>query len=137
MDTKDTALLAKLRALFALEAQEHLQAITSGLLALEKGPAGGEEQTLWERLYREVHTLKGAARAVNHSEIEAICQVVEGVCGQLKRGELRAWPGFFDAVHRAMDTVRQLSEAPEGLALGQVSGVMAELEGVEAHGRAL
>ncbi|MBI3302351.1 MAG: hybrid sensor histidine kinase/response regulator, partial [Deltaproteobacteria bacterium] len=136
MDKKDTDLLVKLRGLFAIEAEERRQAIATGLLALEKGPEAEEEIALLETLFREVHTLKGAARAVNLSEIEAICQVVESVCAPLKRKELKVWPELFDTLHRAMDTVQQLSVAQEGPVLGQVPALMAELVGLEAQGRA-
>ena len=35
----DDEFLAKLREAFAIEAEEHLQAMTAGLLELEKAPA--------------------------------------------------------------------------------------------------
>ncbi|HXG17668.1 MAG TPA: Hpt domain-containing protein, partial [Methylomirabilota bacterium] len=71
METKETALLGKLRGLFAIEAEEHLHAITKSLLALEKQPESALQEGVAETLFREVHTLKGAARAVNLSEVEA------------------------------------------------------------------
>jgi two-component system chemotaxis sensor kinase CheA len=136
MDQKDIELLAKLRGMFKIEADEHLQAIVNGLLALEKGVGAEEETVLLETLYREVHTLKGAARAVNLGEIEGICQVVESVCAPLKRKELAVWPELFDTLHRAMDMVRQLSEAPGEVVPAQLAELMEELGGLEAQGRA-
>ncbi len=136
METKDTALLAKLRGLFAIEADEHLQAITSNLLTLETTGDGATAQECIETLFREVHTLKGAARAVNLHDVEAICQVVESVCAALKRQEFRVWPEFFDTLHRTMDVVRQLS-ASEGTGLASVADLVAELGQLEAQGRAL
>ena len=61
MDTKDTALLTKLRGLFAGEAEERLQVITSSLLMLEREPGAAETAELVETLFREVHTLKGGS----------------------------------------------------------------------------
>jgi two-component system chemotaxis sensor kinase CheA len=136
METKDTALLAKLRGLFAIEADEHLQAITTCLLALEKDSASPAATEAVETLFREVHTLKGAARAVNLTDVEAVCQVVESVCAALKRKEFPVWPEFFDTLHRAMDTVRQLSLAAEGASVGSVAGLVEEISQLEAQGRA-
>ncbi len=135
METKETALLGKLRGLFAIEADEHLHAITKSLLALEKHPESALQEGVAETLFREVHTLKGAARAVNLSEVEAVCQVVESLCAGLKRKEIGVWPELFDALHRAMDVVRQLSVAPEGAVGGQVAGLVEELSRLEAQGR--
>jgi two-component system chemotaxis sensor kinase CheA len=122
--------------LFGIEAEEHLQAIIATLLALEKGAAGDEESRLLETLFREVHTLKGAARAVNLGEIETICQAVEGVCAGLKRREWRVWPELFDTLHRAMDLVRQLSTLPDGPAGRAVTEMVDAVTQLEAQGRA-
>ena len=136
MDNNNTELLAKLRGMFKIEAEEHLQAIAKDLLTLEHGVTGEEHAALLEALYREVHTLKGAARAVNLTEIETICQAVESVCAPLKRGEWAVWPALFDTLHRAMDTVQQLNAAAREMVPEQVAGVMDELAGLEAQGLA-
>ncbi len=133
MDTKDTALLAKLRGLFGMEAEERLQVITSSLLALEQQPSAQTHTELVETLFREVHTLKGAARAVSLSDIEAISQAVENVCAGLKRKTVTAGPELFDTFHRAMDLVRQLSAAPEGVTAQQIADVLAAITHAEEH----
>lgn len=136
METKDAALLIKLRELFALEAQEHLQAIATGLLELEKRPQEARYAEVVETLYREVHTLKGAARAVNLTAVETICQVTESVCAALKRREFGVWPELFDTLHRAMDVVGRLSATPEETGSRAPLELVKELEGLEAQGRA-
>ena len=136
MEMKDTALLGRLWELFALEAEEHLQAITAELLELEKQPETARYTELVETLYREVHTLKGAARAVNLSEIETICQVTESVCAALKRQEFGVWPELFDTLHRAMDLVQQLSAGSEEVESGQVAEMVSAVKELEAQGRA-
>src|SRR5215510_14050120 len=135
METRDTALLTRLRGWFGIEAEEHLQAISTTLLSLERGAHGEDERRLLEALFREVHTLKGAARAVNLGEIEAICQAVEGVCARLKRGEVKAGAEAFDTFHRAVDVVRQLSgSAVEGGGGKQVAELIAAVTQLETHG---
>ncbi|HYU42692.1 MAG TPA: response regulator [Vicinamibacteria bacterium] len=73
-------------ATFRLEAQEHLNTITSALLALERGPAEAERMEAIESVFRAVHTLKGAARSVMLGDIEARCQAMESVLSRLKGG---------------------------------------------------
>src|SRR5215510_11457750 len=134
METRDTALLTRLRGWFGIEAEEHLQAISTTLLSLERGAHGEDERRLLEALFREVHTLKGAALAVHLGEIEAICQAVEGVCARLKRGEMKAGAEAFDTFHRAVDVVRQLSSgAVEGGGGKQVAELIAAVTQLETH----
>src|SRR5262249_35823518 len=136
MDTKDTALLAKLRGLFGGEAEERLQVITSSLLLLEQHPTADKHAELVETLFREVHTLKGAARAGSLGEMEAISQAVEQVCAGLKRNALSVGPELFDTLHRAMDVVRQLSLAPEQITAQQIAEVMEAIAQLEGQNRA-
>lgn len=105
--------LSQLIATFRLEADEHLQAMTSGLLALEKAATPDEQTRLVETIFREAHSLKGAARAVDLTEVEAVCQTLEGVFARLKRRELSFAPEDFDTVHRALDTVTSLLAEPD------------------------
>jgi two-component system chemotaxis sensor kinase CheA len=128
-------MLARLRGLFAIEAAEHLQIITDTLLTLEHDHQGVSEDELLETLFRRMHTLKGAARAVNLRDIEALCQVVENVCAALKRKEFRVWPEFFDTLHRMTDLVQHLSAEPEGPAREKVADMLAEVDQLEAQGR--
>src|SRR5215470_9154231 len=136
MDTKDTALLTKLRGLFAGEAEERLQMITSSLLMLERQPGAAETAELVETLFREVHTLKGAARAVSLGEIEAISQAVETICAGVKRKTVAVWPEFFDTLYRAMDVVRQLSLGTEPVTAQQVAEVLEAVSQLEGQGHA-
>jgi two-component system chemotaxis sensor kinase CheA len=108
MAQKENDFLKKLLATFKVEAEEHLQAITSGLLELEKTPAAERKIQIVESVFREVHSLKGAARAVNNSEIEAVCQSLEGVFAALKRKELAPSPELCDLLHPVVDALGQL-----------------------------
>ena len=61
-----------------------------------------------ETIFREAHSLKGAARSVSLSEIESICQPVESIFFALKRQEITPAPVLYDLLHQAMDTITQL-----------------------------
>ncbi|RME44668.1 MAG: hybrid sensor histidine kinase/response regulator, partial [Caldilineae bacterium] len=106
--------LKKLLETFKLEAAEHLEAMSSGLLALEKEPPPDEQATLIETVFREAHSLKGAARAVNLPEIESVCQAMESVFNAAKRGDLSLPPSAFDTLYGALDTIQQLLALPPG-----------------------
>jgi two-component system chemotaxis sensor kinase CheA len=99
----------RLLAMFRVEAKEHLEQMTAGLLELEKTPAVDRQMTLIENVFREVHSLKGAARSVKMAEVEASCQSLETVFASWKRGELDPSPELYDALHRAMNSLSLLS----------------------------
>ncbi|MBI5249380.1 MAG: Hpt domain-containing protein, partial [Desulfomonile tiedjei] len=126
MPKKDDLFLKKLLAAFRIEAEEHLRAISNGLLELEKAPTGSEKVV--ESMYREAHSLKGAARSVNMTRIESVCQVVESVFAALKAGRLTASTDLFDTLHRAADTMAELLDEPEGVAIQGIVDQLADLE---------
>jgi two-component system chemotaxis sensor kinase CheA len=101
---KDDEFLKRLLVTFTVEAQEHLQEICSGLLRLEKDENSPEAcAELLETVFREAHSLKGAARAVNQTAIEALCQALESVFAGLKKGVLSTSAGFFDLLQEVVD----------------------------------
>ena len=83
MKSKHDELLKKLLATFRLEADGHLQNMVAGLLSLEKTPVA-EQSALVETIFRAAHSLKGAARAVNLTQIEAVCRSLENVFSATK-----------------------------------------------------
>jgi len=84
MTRKDEDLLKQLLATFRIEAREHLDAMSAGLLEIGKAGAPEERAEIIETTYREAHSLKGAARTVNQTGIESICQALESVLGAVK-----------------------------------------------------
>ncbi|PWB56975.1 MAG: hybrid sensor histidine kinase/response regulator [Candidatus Methanoperedenaceae archaeon] len=107
MDKKEEDFLKKLLLTFKIEAKEHLSAINEGLINLEKS-SPEKETDLIETIFREAHSLKGAARSVNLKEIESLCQSMENIFASLKRKECAASPQLFDVLHRAADCVSKL-----------------------------
>ncbi|NMA11322.1 Gliding motility regulatory protein [Methanoculleus chikugoensis] len=112
MTGPDDVFRARLLETFREEADGHLEAITEGLIALEKA---GPTPELVERIYRTVHSLKGASRAVNLRDIESICQNIETVFSLVKRGEYVPGADDFDLFHRAIAVIKSLlrGERPE------------------------
>lgn len=103
MSTKDEAFLKKLRATFKIEAEEHLQAIAAGLLQLEKKPGSEAPFNIIETIFRAAHSLKGAARAVDFKDIEALCQALENVFEAWKRQQGILTTSAFDVLYQAID----------------------------------
>jgi two-component system, chemotaxis family, sensor kinase CheA len=101
-------LLNRLQATFRGEAEELLGSLSSLLIALEKEQDRAERQRLVEALYRKMHTLKGAAQAVNLLEVGEICQSLESLLAALKRGEITLEGGLFDNFHAAVDSIGKL-----------------------------
>ncbi len=114
MPRRDGEFLQKLLATFRLEADEHLKAMSTGLIELEKAPVGRRRPDLVERIFREVHSLKGAARAVNLAEFESVCQSLESVFAALKGEVLAASPSLFDLIHQALDALGGLLAVDPG-----------------------
>ena len=108
MTRQDEELLKKLLAMFEVEAEEHLGAIATGLLALEQGPAPERRQELVETTFREVHTLKGAARAVNLGAVVDLCHALENVFAVLKREQAAPSAALLDLLHRGFAQIRDL-----------------------------
>ena len=114
MAKKDDDFLKELLATFKAEAEEHLKAITSGLLEIEKTPAAERQTQIVEAVFREAHSLKGAARAVNMTEIEAVCQSLEGIFAALKQEAIAPSPELCDLLHPAVDALGQLLSSGGG-----------------------
>jgi two-component system chemotaxis sensor kinase CheA len=111
MGPKDKELLQRLRATFRVEAQEHVTAISSGLVELERASSPEQQMGMIESVFREAHSLKGAARAVNLVKIESTCQFLEGLFARVKGQELALSPELFDQLHQMVDTLGTLLSA--------------------------
>jgi two-component system chemotaxis sensor kinase CheA len=114
MSTRDEEFEKNLLATFRVEADEHIRAMSSRLVELEKSSTDEERASLVETIFREAHSLKGAARAVNASEIESICQSLESVFSVLKHKGLSFSAALFDVLHSCVDTIGTIVLSGEG-----------------------
>src|ERR1019366_7307757 len=116
MANKNDDFLKRLLVTFQIEASEHLEMMSSGLLALERETAGEQRMEIVEKIFREAHSLKGAARAVNRAEIESVCHSLESLFAGLKSNSVATSPPLFDLVHQALDALAGLltSDAQTG-----------------------
>lgn len=132
MTREDEQFLKRLLATFKIEAEEHLNAMSSLLSALENPAAAEQLPMLIETLFREAHSLKGAARSVNQGDIEALCQSLESVLAALKQQEIRLSPAFADVLYRAVDLLGRLlatsGDAQASPVRSQIAPLVQELE---------
>jgi two-component system chemotaxis sensor kinase CheA len=132
MDKKQ--LHARLLAAFRTEAAEHVQALTARLLELERGPAAARRAQCVEEMFREAHSLKGAARAVDLADIESVCQVMESLFAAIQAGD-QAWsPALLDALHEAVDLLARLVPRPDGTAARDWIGVQRVVARLQSPG---
>ena len=111
MDKKKEEFLARLRETFRVEAAEHIEAISAGLLVIERA-SDAERPSIVERVFREAHSLKGAARSVNLADVEALCLALESIFAAAKREELSLSTAMLDAIHPALAVLATLCKNP-------------------------
>jgi two-component system chemotaxis sensor kinase CheA len=114
MSTQNGEFLQLLQATFKVEAAEHLQAIAAGLLELEQEPAPEARRKIVETVFRAAHSLKGAARAVDFSEIEALCQSLEDAFADFKRQARPPSRQALDTLHGSLDAIEAVIAASQG-----------------------
>jgi two-component system chemotaxis sensor kinase CheA len=132
MQLKEDDFYRELLSMFKIEAEEHIKNISSGLLDLEKSTDRKEKAGIVETVYREAHSLKGAARAVNLSDIESLCQVLESIFAKLKQQHMELSPQLFDIMHRAVDTLNDLITDP---AKADIKDILKQLVKLEEGGK--
>jgi chemosensory pili system protein ChpA (sensor histidine kinase/response regulator) len=93
---------------FLPEATEHLEAMTTALLALEAGAA--DEETL-ATLFRSVHTLKGAAYTVGCVAVGDAIHQIEDLLGVLREHRLTITPGLAEAVFAGTSAIKRVLQS--------------------------
>lgn len=136
MNKKNGEFQKRLLSTFRIEAEEHLKAMTSGLIELEKDLSSELKMEVIEKVFREAHSLKGAARSVSMADIEAICQSLESVFAALKRKAIALFPELFDSLHKVIDTLNEIIFAPDkeeaGAGKDRVAEIKEELAKIES-----
>lgn len=124
-DDPNKEFLRTLQATFRTEAEEHLSGIVSDIVRLEQ--SGGAEKGLVERILKTLHTLKGAARAVNLSEMETLCHAAESVFSAIRTSGRVLDAEQFDLLHQTGSVAHQLLDQPSGRARNQAAALIGRL----------
>jgi len=90
---------------FRVEAAEHLETLGSNLLALDRGLPPERAAGLIEATFREMHTLKGAARSVGMLEVEELCRACEAILSRVTHAQLELTSGLVTVLLGAVDHI--------------------------------
>ncbi|MEA2655552.1 MAG: two-component system, chemotaxis family, sensor kinase CheA [Chloroflexota bacterium] len=99
------------RPLFMEEAKGHLERIASGLLTLEAAP---DDQTAIDAIFREAHTMKGAAGMVGMMRVSRLAHRLEDLLVELKDKKRMATPELIDAMLLVVDGLGRLIASASG-----------------------
>ncbi len=99
----DAEVPAEILEFFLPEAEEQLQIVTECLLALEANP----DPEVVNRLFRAMHTVKGAAAQVGLQRIAHVAHRAEDLIGRLRDGALQPGAGFVDLCLDSVDTLKK------------------------------
>ncbi len=101
-------LLRDLLNTFQTEAAEHIQALNSSLLQLERSPDAKKRRKLLQDAFRAAHSLKGGARVVNLKNIEGLAHAAESILQQARDAKLELDAEICDALYDMLDTITSL-----------------------------
>lgn len=115
-----------MQELFRVEADNQGQALTQGLLELEKQPNSSESLEL---CMRAAHSIKGAARIVNLQCGVDTAHAMEDCFVAMQQGRLKVSQGVIDVLLRGVDMLLNIGRCP-GLSAEElgVAGFLADLE---------
>ena len=89
---------------FTQEAQELIQKINAGLLALEQAP---ESPEALKDLMRVAHTLKGAAKIMRFNQVSGLAHKLEELLSGAQEGRLRLTAPIIDLLFTSADALGQ------------------------------
>lgn len=90
---------------FLVESGELLDKIDDDLIVLEKFQ---DDCELLNRIFRSIHTVKGAASFLEFEQLVGVSHVTEDVLNKLRKGELRLSPTIMDVILEAIDLIKLL-----------------------------
>jgi chemosensory pili system protein ChpA (sensor histidine kinase/response regulator) len=115
---------ADVASYFLPEATEHLDAMTTALLALERG--AGEEDLA--RLFRSMHTIKGAAYVVGCVRVGELAHRAEDLLVAVREGDATLSPPALEALFVTVDVLKlMLGVSPNPAA--SITAVAADVRG--------
>jgi chemosensory pili system protein ChpA (sensor histidine kinase/response regulator) len=100
---QDSDVPSEVLEFFVPEAEEHLQAVTECLLALEANPNAEDIN----RLFRSMHTVKGSAAQVGLHRLSAVAHRVEDLIGRLRDGVLKPSANIVDICLESVDVLKK------------------------------
>jgi two-component system, chemotaxis family, sensor kinase CheA len=97
----------ELRDLYKTSAAEHIQAIESALMQLEKQP---QNPAVVKDLLRSAHTLKGDSRMLGVEDVETLVHQIEECLMPLEKGTAGMTDELCDRLYAGLDVIKTLAQ---------------------------
>ncbi|ADL07882.1 chemotaxis protein CheA [Thermosediminibacter oceani] len=91
---------------FLEEANEHIQNLNNGLLALESEPS----QEILDEIFRSAHTLKGMAGTMGFNKISELTHEMEDLLHEIRNGSLSITNTIIDVLLKCVDMLQEMTE---------------------------
>jgi len=98
---------SQLIGVFTAETKDHLEKLNQGIILLEKNP---DNLDIIQDLFREAHSLKGAAATMGYLEIKDISHRIEDIFSAIRDRRLRFNPAIADKIFLGLDAIREFLE---------------------------
>ncbi|AOM83166.1 chemotaxis protein CheA [Salisediminibacterium beveridgei] len=116
--------------MFIDESTEHLQAMNTNLLDLEKNP---QDLKIVNEIFRSAHTLKGMAATMGYDDLASLTHQMENVLDGIRNENIETTTKLMDVVFESVDDleymVNDIADGGEGKK--DVTEVVAKLEQIE------
>lgn len=99
--------LEEVLSIFQEESEEQIQKLNENMLRLEANP---QDEKAIQEIFREAHSLKGAARMIGLDDIQTIAHKLEDIFGLARKKELEIRPEIVDIMCRAVDALASIIE---------------------------
>jgi len=112
--------MTKYKDVFLTEAREHVAAMNTGLVSLEKDP---RKRECLSETFRAAHTLKSMAAAMGYTKMAALCHAMEDLLDAIRHDRVELGScvetlyGCFDALEAALQYLSGGEEEPDTAAL--------------------
>ena len=89
---------------FLIEADEIIEQLDNDLIELEENP---EDKELLNKIFREIHTLKGGAGFLNLTTVVEIAHKIEDIFNKLRNDELKLTSDMMDVILEGIDKLKE------------------------------
>ena len=135
--SSDEEFLKRLHGAFLEEGAELLAAISNRISEIENSDNHDQIIKLLGKVLSSLHSLKGSARAVNESELVAICQNMEGAFGRIKQQNEETMPRVLalelPVLLEIVDTMSEFFDMDAGIAGDGVVAGQKDLDEIRQH----
>ncbi len=126
MDEKE--LLKRLRKVFTQEAKERLVSLSTNIINLENETDKSKCSEIMEVVYRDAHSLKGAARSINLSSIETLFQSLESLFNDVQSEQISLTPEILDHILDTVKSVDSIISSDDEIESEESNRMLAEAE---------